>query len=83
MFFDIIGWVGMILMLLAYFLLSLNIIKNGMLYQLINLFAALFMAMGLFPKNAWFSFVLQVFWGIVSIIAIFRIINKKYIVNNK
>ena len=29
MFYDVIGWVGMILVLLAYVLLSTNKIKNG------------------------------------------------------
>ena len=61
MFFDVIGWIGMIIMLLAYALISLNEVKNGTFYQVLNLLAALFMAIGLFPKNAWFSFTLQVF----------------------
>ena len=67
MFYDIIGWIGMVLVLLAYFLLSLNKISNGKTYQYLNLFAALFMAIGLYPKNAWFSFTLQVIWGIVAL----------------
>lgn len=73
MFFDIIGWIGMILVLVAYILLSTNKIKNGLLYQFLNLIAAIFMAIGLFPKNAWFSFALQVIWGIVAIISIIRL----------
>lgn len=71
--FDIIGWIGMILVLLAYALLSTNKIKNGLAYQFLNLAAALLMAIGLFPKNAWFSFVLQVIWGLVAIIALIRL----------
>ena len=63
MFYDVVGWVGMILVLAAYVLLSTNKIKNGYLYQWLNFFAALLMAIGLFPKNAWFSFSLQVVWG--------------------
>lgn len=77
MFFDIIGWIGMILVLLAYILLSTNKVKNGLVYQFINLLAALFMAIGLFPKNAWFSFTLQVVWGIIAIISIIVIIKKR------
>lgn len=77
MIFDIFGWVGMILVLLAYGLLSINKIKNGMTYQILNLLASLFMAIGVFPKNAWFSFALQVIWGIIAIIAIIKILNKK------
>lgn len=76
MFFDIIGWIGMILVLVAYILLSTNKIKNGLLYQFLNLIAAIFMAIGLFPKNAWFSFALQIIWGIVAIISIIRLREK-------
>lgn len=75
--FDIIGWVGMILVLLAYILLSTNKIKNGYLYQILNFVAAALMAVGLYPKNAWFSFTLQVIWGIVAIIAIVKFKSKK------
>ncbi len=76
MVFDFLGWIGTILMLLAYFLLSLNKINNGKIYQLLNLAAALLMAIGLFPKNAWFSFTLQVVWAIVAIVALIKL-NKK------
>ena len=75
--FDIIGWVGMVLVLLAYILLSTNKIKNGYLYQILNFVAAALMAVGLYPKNAWFSFTLQVIWGIVAIIAIVKFKSKK------
>ncbi len=75
--FDIIGWVGMVLVLLAYLLLSTNKIKNGVFYQVLNFFAALLMAIGLFPKNAWFSFTLQVVWGIVAIFALCKMKSKK------
>ncbi len=33
MFYDVVGWVGMILVLVAYVLLSTNKIKNGYLYN--------------------------------------------------
>ena len=74
MFFDICGWIGMVLVLIAYALLSTNKIKNGKVYQFLNLIAAVFMAVGLFPKNAWFSFALQVVWGIIALVAIVKII---------
>lgn len=75
--FDIFGWIGMVLVLVAYLLLSLGKIKNGPSYQLLNLLAATFMAIGVFTKNAWFSFVLQVVWGIIAIVAIAKIKTKK------
>ena len=77
MIFDICGWIGMILILLAYALLSTNKINNGKLYQVFNLIASLFMAIGLFPKNAWFSFALQVVWGIIALVAIVKILKNE------
>lgn len=72
MIFDICGWIGTVLVLIAYALLSTKKIENGNLYQTINLIAAIFMAIGLFPKNAWFSFALQVVWGLIAIFAIVK-----------
>lgn len=77
MIFDILGWIGMVLVLIAYGLLSTNKIPNGKLYQILNLIAAIFMAIGLFPKNAWFSFALQVAWALIGIIAIVKIIKNE------
>ena len=73
MIFDICGWIGMILVLLAYGLLSTNKIKNGIVYRMINLVAAVFMAIGVFPKNAWFSFALQVIWAVIAVVAIIQV----------
>ena len=77
MIFDIFGWIGMVLVLIAYGLLSTNKIPNGKLYQILNLIAAILMAVGLFPKNAWFSFALQVAWALIGIIAIIKIIKNE------
>ena len=77
MFFDIMGWIGMLLVLLAYGLLSTNKIENGKTYQVINLLASIFMAIGLFPTKAWFSFTLQVVWGLIAIISLIKIFRKK------
>lgn len=75
--FDILGWIGTFLVLLAYCLLSLNKIPNGKTYQILNFFAALCMGIGLFPKNAWFSFFLQVAWGIIAIFGLIKLYKKK------
>ena len=77
MIFDIFGWIGMVLVLIAYGLLSTNKIPNGKLYQILNVIAAIFMAIGLLPKNAWFSFALQVAWALIGIIAIIKIIKNE------
>ena len=77
MIFDILGWIGMILVLVAYGLLSTNKIENGKLYQMLNLIAATFMAIGLFPTKAWFSFTLQVIWALIVVVAIIKLYKKK------
>ena len=77
MIFDILGWIGMILVLVAYGLLSTNKVENGKLYQMLNLIAAIFMAIGLFPTKAWFSFTLQVIWALIAIVAIIKLYKKK------
>ena len=77
MFFDIVGWIGMILVVVAYALLSANKIENGKLYQMINLVASILMAIGLFPTKAWFSFTLQIVWALIAIISMIKIIKKK------
>lgn len=77
MFFNIVGWLGMILVLIAYALLSTNKIKNGKLYQVLNLLAATLMAIELFPTKAWFSFTLQIIWAIIALISIIKITKRK------
>ena len=73
MFYDVMGWMGMVLVLLAYALLSTNKINNGILYLILNLVAGVFMAIGLLPKNAWFSFTLQIIWAIIAFVSIIKI----------
>ncbi len=75
MLFDIIGWIGMILVLIAYILLSNNKINNGITYQVLNLLGGICMAIGLFPKNAWFSFSLQIIWALIAVKTIIKIKN--------
>ena len=73
MILDILGWLGMILVLIAYALLSSHKIKNGKVYQMLNLIAAILMAIGLFPTKAWFSFTLQIIWALIALIAIIKL----------
>lgn len=77
MIYDILGWFGMILVLLAYFLLSTGKIKNGYLYQSLNLCAAIIMGIALYPKDAWFNFALEIIWGIIALLSIYQMIRKK------
>ena len=73
MILDIIGWIAMIMVLVAYILLSLNKIENGKLYQTLNFVASILMIVALYPKDAWFSVVLNVIWAIVALIALIKL----------
>jgi len=77
MIFTVLGWIGMILVLLAYALLSINKIENGKLYQILNFLAATLMAIGLVPTKAWFSFVLQIIWAIIALVALIKLFKKR------
>jgi hypothetical protein len=76
MIFTVLGWIGMVLVLLAYALLSTNKIENGKLYQILNFLAATLMAIGLVPTKAWFSFVLQIIWAIIALVALVKLFKK-------
>ena len=73
MIYDVIGWCGAALVLITYMLISTKRIKNGYLYHTLNLLAGLFLAIGLLPKNAWFSFSLQIILIIIAIIGLIKV----------
>lgn len=77
MIYDIIGWIGMIILLIDFMLLSINKISNGKIYQLLNLIASVLIAVGLLPKNAWFSFTLEVIMAFISIVILIKIYIKE------
>jgi hypothetical protein len=68
MILDIIGWLGMGLIILAYFL---NITKRlsctSRLYLLINIVGSILLGLGLIEKQAWSGVALQLVWIIISI----------------
>jgi hypothetical protein len=72
---EIIGWVGMSLVVLAYYLVSHKNISGGsFIYQLMNLVGAIFVGINVYFNRAWSSFALQCVW---AMIAIFSLIKKK------
>lgn len=76
-----IGIFGVILLLIAYFLLSTNRMSSQSLsYQLYNLFGAVFILFSLCFHFNLSSFVIEVCWVAISLIGIYRIkveVNKK------
>lgn len=78
-FFQIIGWVGTAFVLSAYFLLvsSNKITEDSRIYQILNLLGAIGVGFNVFHQQAWPAFGLQVVWGIISIVAITKMIIKR------
>jgi hypothetical protein len=72
--YSIIGWGGMILIILAYFLLSIKKLKsNSVIYNLLNFFGALGILVNTFVTKSWPSVALN---GIMMGIAIYSIAKK-------
>lgn len=75
MFYEIIGWIGTILILAAYFLISGDFVSGqSLIYQIMNMAGALFMGISVFKKSAWASFGLQIAWLVIGTIAIVNIL---------
>ena len=73
--YQFIGWVGVILILLAYALLSLGLLESNTLsYQIINLLGAIAIGIKTLSVKDYQPTVLQVVWGLIALIAIARII---------
>jgi hypothetical protein len=69
-----VGWYGAVAILAAYALVSFNIISgNGLIFQLLNLTGAIGIIAIASYKKVRQSIVLNIFWGIVAIVAIIRI----------
>ncbi len=71
---DLIGMIGVILLLIAYFFLSTGRwSSNRMVYQIYNLLGALLILYSLFFHWNLSSFVIEVAWIVISLIGIARI----------
>ena len=76
--FMAIGWLGMILIILAYYLLSTERLKsNQKTYHLLNGLGGVFTVISAFYIGFWPSVVLNVFWTLVAVFAITKIIQKR------
>jgi len=67
------GWMGTILIVLAYFLVSRQYVTGkSKIYQLMNLFGALGVGVNVFHQEAWPALALQITWAIIAIISLIR-----------
>ncbi len=72
---EVIGWIGSICIVLAYVLVSFNIIDGGgITYQLLNLAGAAGILVIVTIKKVTQSIVLNVFWAVIALVALTRIV---------
>ncbi len=70
---QIAGWSGMMMVVLAYYLIShKKIDAHSKYYQLLNLLGAIGVGIDVFHQKSWSAFALQIIWGIISLTAIFK-----------
>lgn len=74
------GWFGTIVYLIAYALLSMNIL-NGQkpTYHLLNVIGALGLVINGIPMNDYPSIALNGVWGLIALITVLRLRKKKTI----
>lgn len=72
-FIQAVGWVGTLLVVLAYFLVSNKKIDSSSgYYQLLNLFGAIGVGVNVFHQQSWPALTLQIVWGIIAIFSLLR-----------
>ena len=75
---DAIGLFGVVLLLIAYYLLSVNKMSaDSISYQMYNLIGAILILISLFFHWNLSSVVIEIAWIIISLIGIYRIIKER------
>lgn len=72
--FEIFGWVGTTLIIIAFYLNSTQkITSTSSTYQLLNLIGALGVGVNVLYNRAWPALALQIIWGLIALISLIRI----------
>ena len=72
---EIIGWYGTIAIIVAFALISFNLLPvNSIIYQILNGTGAIGIVYISFKKKAYQPGVLNIIWAIIAIIAIVRMV---------
>lgn len=70
---EIIGWIGMVSIVVAYYLVSHKEIRgSSRMYQLMNLFGAIFIGVNVYYNRVWSSFALQCVWAVIAIFSLVK-----------
>jgi len=70
---DLLGNVGVVLLIIAYLLLQLDkLSSNGLAYSLLNLIGAILIIISLLVNFNLSAFIIEVFWVLISFVGIYR-----------
>lgn len=70
---EAIGWIGTVLIVSAYYLVSTNRISGtSRNYQLLNFFGAIAVGVNVFKQAAWPALTLEVIWAIIAIYSLVK-----------
>ncbi len=77
LFTQIMGWIGTILIISAYYLVSKGTLQGqGKIYQIMNLVASLCVAINVLYQKAWPALVLQLVCVGIAIMTLIKLKNK-------
>ena len=74
---DFIGNIGVVLMMIAYLLLQLNKLSNGLTYSVVNAVGASLVVISLLTNFNLSAFLMEVFWILISLVGIYRSLRPK------
>jgi len=69
---DFVGNIGVALMMIAYLLLQLNKMKNGLVYSVVNAVGASLVILSLLNNFNLSAFLMEAFWVLISLVGIIR-----------
>ena len=79
LFIDLVGWIGSIMLLVAYVLVSYEkIAPVDRFYQWLNLVGSTMLLANTAYYGAYPSAFLNIFWGGIALLALFRILKRRY-----
>jgi len=71
--FEIAGWIGVALLIIAYFLLSTERVKNSYLFQWLNIVGAFGLLLAALEKDNYPTVGLEIVWMLIGAYAIFKL----------
>ena len=74
---DFVGNIGVLLLMIAYLLLQLNKLSNGLVYSIVNALGEALIVASLLNNFNLSAFIIEVFWILISFVGIVRHLRSK------